>query len=298
MLASDPTRRSERQDRSATHGLTGAGPARPVLAQVPAVDYERPPVVETVLGVQFAPLRSLSVIHLGLYWAEIRGKYPHQEIQPPLPHEVEEFPRKLGVRVGIELMAEPEARPWFIDATSTELLQVQKDRFIRNWRQREIPKDVYPRYEVLLPKFEEDWGAFVAFLEREDLGRPHVDQCEVTYVNLIEPGPAWSSFGDLSEAFTIFRTPEHRFLPEPEAVLLNTHYAMPDRAGRLHVSVQPAIRRADGAEVLQLKLTARGAPRSSETSDLREWFNLGHQWVVHGFDDVVTPKMRVFWGKR
>jgi uncharacterized protein (TIGR04255 family) len=263
------------------------------------IDYERPPVVETVLGVQFAPLKSLTVAHLGLFWGEIRREYPQHEVQPPLPREIEEFPRKPGGTIGLELTSVHEARCWFVDTTLTQLIQVQRDRFVRNWRKRPAPDDVYPRYASLRPRFEEDWLRFLKFLEREDLGRPNVDQCEVTYVNLIEPpGSDWSSFGDLDGVFTLFRRPERTFLPKPEALIFNALYPLPDRAGRLHVSGQPAIRRTDGAEVLQVKLTARGTPRSSQLEDIREWFDLGHAWVVHGFTDLATPTMRTAWGQR
>jgi hypothetical protein len=34
-------------------------------------DYERPPVVETVLGVQFDPLPDLCNAHLGAFWGTL-----------------------------------------------------------------------------------------------------------------------------------------------------------------------------------------------------------------------------------
>ena len=61
------------------------------MAVIATPKFKRPPVAETLLGVQFAPLRSFSIPHFGLYWARIRSDYPDQEMKPPLGPEVEEF---------------------------------------------------------------------------------------------------------------------------------------------------------------------------------------------------------------
>ena len=54
-------------------------------------DYDRPPVVETYLGVQFSPLVKFSIPHFGLYWAKIRDNYPDFQVQPLLPTVMEQF---------------------------------------------------------------------------------------------------------------------------------------------------------------------------------------------------------------
>lgn len=82
----------------------------------PTPKFKRPPVIETLLGVQFAPQRSFSVPHFGLFWSQIRSAYPNQEMKPPLGPEVEDFGMSVapgGVKV--MLSTEPEARCWFID---------------------------------------------------------------------------------------------------------------------------------------------------------------------------------------
>lgn len=273
------------------HHPTSAGRRR--------VDFRNPPVIETILGVQFVPLRGLTLPHIGLYWTEIRHRYPGHEVKPPLSPVVEDFsfppaPAKLGV----EISEEPDARFWFIDETSTQLIQIQRDRFIRNWRKGEPPHDPYPRYDDLKPLFEQDWSNFVSFLERERLGTPEVNQCEVTYINHIEMGVGWDSLGDAHRVLTMLKPQEQReYLPEPEMVITSARYVMPEQRGRLHVATQPAIRRQDGRLVLQLTLTARGRPLSSRLEDIVAWFDLGHDWIVHGFVDLTTPAMHQIWGR-
>jgi hypothetical protein len=71
---------------------------------------------------------------------------------------------------------------------------------------------------------------------------------------------------------------------------------MLDNQGRLYVSIQPVIRARDALEVLQLNLTARGAPASSKTEDVFKWLDLGRQWIVEGFTDFTTNEMHKLWG--
>lgn len=265
------------------------------------VDFGRPPVTETILGVQFLPLRRLTLPYIGVFWGEVRTEYPGQEVKPALSPVVEDFSGVPGPdgSLGIQVMTEPDARCWFIDGTSTQLIQVQRDRFIRNWRKGQPPQhDEYPRYDVLRPRFATDWQRFVAFLEREGLGRPEINQCEVTYVNHVELGVGWEKLGEAHKVLGLLRGMEKReILPEPEIVILNARYLMPEGRGRLHVSAQPAIRRSDGKQVLQLTLTARGKPDSSALDDILRWFDEGHNWIVHGFVDVTTPAMHQTWGR-
>jgi uncharacterized protein (TIGR04255 family) len=267
---------------------------------LPRIDFQRPPVIETVLGVQFAPMRRLTLPYLGLYWSEVRARYPGQEVKVPLSPVEEDFshPPK-PAQVGLEVSSAVDARCWFIDHTTTKLIQLQRDRFIRNWRKGPPPHDAYPRYATLRPEFEEDWRSFSDFLMREDLGVPEVNQCEVSYINHIELGLGWDSLAEAYRVLTMLRPLQSPlFLPEPEAVVLNTRFVMPERQGRLHVSAQPAIRRADGRQVLQLTLTARGRPESSRLDDIVLWFDRGHEWIVHGFVDLTTPELHTIWGKR
>jgi hypothetical protein len=148
----------------------------------------------------------------------------------------------------------------------------------------------------LRPRFEEDWGHFLDFLAEEDLGSAEVNQCEVTYINHIELGQGWGSFGELYRVLTVLGQPAPRsFLPDPEMFVVNTRFVMGEHLGRLHVSAQPAIRGYDKKQVLQLTLTARGAPASSRMEDLLAWFDRGREWIVRGFADITAPEMHAIW---
>ncbi len=263
-------------------------------------DYEHPPVVETYLGVQFAPLAQFSIPHFGLYWAKIREEYPEVQVQPPLGPVIEQFGTGLFVqpKLGVELVSVPEVRCWFIEKSGAMLTQVQKDRFIHNGRKLK-PEDVYVHYDNIKPRFTEEWKRFCEFLDEAGIGKPEVNQCEMTYVNHIELGAGWKSFGELNKVIATWSgTYSGNFLPGAESVNIGARYLLPDQKGRLYIEMQPAIRQQDAKEILQLNMTARGKPESSNLQHILEWLDLGHEWIVRGFTDFTAKEMHDFWRRK
>ena len=154
----------------------------------PTPKFKRPAVIETLLGVQFGPLSGHSRYRTSvLFWSQIRSAYPNQEMKPPLGPEVEDFGMSVapgGVKV--MLSTEPEARCWFIDPSQTQLIQLQRDRFIRNWR-KVTGQEPYPEYAFPKPRFAEDWARFLR-LSRTD-ARYRAARGESVRSNLREPYP-------------------------------------------------------------------------------------------------------------
>src|SRR5438874_351227 len=119
------------------------------MPTTPLPAFLNPPVTEVVISVQFDPLAKLAVPLLGLLWQRFRDEYPRFEQHPSLPPVIE----RLGVRatqsqLRIEMGGNVAVRLWFLNKDGDQLVQVQNDRFIRNWRR--VPKVVdqqYPRFE-------------------------------------------------------------------------------------------------------------------------------------------------------
>jgi uncharacterized protein (TIGR04255 family) len=147
-------------------------------------NFSRPPVVETVLSVQFHPLKEYEIPYFGLFWQQIRATYPIFQVQPPLNATIEKFggqpPPQLTISV--EGVSSPPVRCWFITQESQRILQIQNDRLIYNWRKTRHD-DEYPRYESIRRTFETEWNNFCKFLDDEKLGLPEPNQCEITYIN-------------------------------------------------------------------------------------------------------------------
>ena len=270
------------------------------MTDSPLPKFDDPPVIETVLGVEFSGLDNWGVPHFGLLWIHMRDRFPRWDVKPPLVSEIENFDRSASKpQSSMQILTEPEMRCWFVDEDDKTLVQIQKDRFIYNWRKTDT-NDKYPHYEdSVRPAFEQVWKEFNNFVNQEQLGNLNILQCEVTYINHLEIGIGWESTSDFGKVFTTLTDPERgEFLPLPEALSFNSAYQMPEKSGRLRVSVKPAFRNKDGKEILQLTLTARVKPSEGDFASLMRCLDLGREWVVRGFADLTTQRMHKIWKRR
>lgn len=265
--------------------------------------YHHPPVAEVVMSVQFDPLTALAPVHLGRWWTdERRARYPVMEERPPLEQTREEFavPNTTGLVFNFKLLGSPPTPAiWFLTRDRTELLQVQRDRFSRNWTRQSSEAD-YPSYDALWPAFEEEFVAFTEFLAGEGIGEPIVEQCELTYVNPIGPGPEWDRHGQLSKLLVPWSEDqtEPAFLPEPEDVQATIRYRIPgpdgEPAGRLYVTAQPVWSAGPEPRIL-LTLSARGRPFGPGIEGVQAFLETGHEWIVRGFSALTTTPMQNRW---
>jgi|SRR5579862_459859 len=263
-------------------------------------DYDNPPVTETALGVLFTPVEGWQIPHFGLFWQNIKELYPTAEVNPPLAPDIE--PAVLQFKQPevpkLEIVSTPAVRCWFLNAPKTELIQLQNDRLIHNWR-KVSGSEPYPHYETTRPAFERDWTVFCEFLNSQGFGKPDIRQCEVTYVNHIDRGNGWESFADLPKVFPSWTgATSENYLPNPESASFNLSYPMPQNKGRLRITFIHAFRPSDAKETLQLTLTARGKPASSSTSDLLAWLDAGRESVVRGFTDFTSKSMHEIWRRK
>ncbi len=254
-------------------------------------DFAKPPVVEVVCGVLFdAP--EFSLPHIGRFWERLEGFNRVSEV-PPLAPVVETF----GTRQAGTLIIEHNLLPrvWFENEAGDQLIQLQRDRLLVNWK-RTAPSHQYPRYPAVKAAFDKQLAAFESFI-REQLGRPIVHrQYELTYINHVPAGDGLDILADVGEVLPdlSWRTQEGRFLPRPERIEAKLAFQLPDQAGRLHVRIQNGTRNHDQVPVLLLDLTARGY-----LDDRGAWFDLAHEWIVNGFADLTGDKMqKQTWERR
>lgn len=267
-------------------------------------DYEHPPLVEVVLSVQFAELQGYRTVHAGLLWEEkFRQAYPLVVEHPPLNPTFEVFgPQASSPQLQIKQMPGPQVpRLWFSNSENTELVQIQADRFVRNWRK--VGKgECYPRYERLRKQFFADLEEVDGFFKDWKIGAMQPNQCEMTYVNRLElqgydlrnrPGLALNFFPERA----LQPDREDARLPESEDCNLAVRYVLKDaRAeprGRLLVTVQPWSREP----ALRLDLTARGAPETADFEAVASFLDEGREAIVHGFTAITRERMHKKWGR-
>jgi uncharacterized protein (TIGR04255 family) len=266
----------------------------------PLPTFERPPLDEMAIGVQFDPLRNLRAAHFGLYWSRIRSEYPSTEDQGPLGTIVEqpEIQPATNVITAVPLAVPPLPRCWFLTEDKTQLIQLQRDRFLRNWRQT-TGNVRYPHYDRLARDFQGAWAGFLKFAGEEHLGPVNVNQCELLYVDYIEKGAAWDELGELQRLFPMLCPRETgAFLPIPEMLTWQLRYKLPDGRGRLHVEMGPTFRGRDMKVVVGLTFTARGAPAGGAPEQIGAWLDLAHEWINRAFGELTSPSAQELWGKR
>ena len=123
-------------------------------------------------------------------------------------------------------------RTWFVHADGHGVIQVQRDRFLHNWRKIR-PYDEYPRYHHVIGMFRAHLSSFAEFLEAHHLGVITPLQYELTYINHIIQGEGWNIIRDVGKIFPNFpwHTSKNDFLPPPEAVNWQTSFALPIAQG-------------------------------------------------------------------
>ena len=273
------------------------------VSPAPSPKFDHPPVSEVAISVQFDPLTGLQPIHLGRWWKDERlAQYPYTEERAPLEPTAETFevPQPAPAFNFRIAGVPPTPAVWFLTEDRTELLQIQRDRFTRNWSKRSSDEP-YPSYDNLWPAFERDFLNFSRFLVEEGLGTPSPIQCELTYVNPIATGPNWKKHSDLARVLAPWsgRNTEG-FLPAPEDVQIALRYVLPNPegqpAGRLYVKVDPA-RAQDGAPIFLMTLSARGTPFGPGIEGVKAFLDAGHDWIVRGFSTLTTKPMHKEWGR-
>ncbi len=257
--------------------------------------YKQPPINEVVCGVQFEALTSFSTVHFGKLWLRMREEYPKTEDREPL---AEIYERETGSQIKEAMLAftvPPLRRVFYVDESGNYLLQVQPTRFLSNWR-KQRDEDAYPRFSAARLRFLQGWKQFVAFLQDESLGPPKANQYELTYINHIYEATAPFPEG-IQEHLGFFTWKNARtlkFLPTPRSANFNLQYALPNGKGALHVTIKHGKRISDQKGVMLLDLTARG-PARPDWSDMEDWFDLTHEWIVKGFTDLTTVDAHARW---
>lgn len=253
--------------------------------------YENPPVIEVVCGVQFNPLENLTGPQLGLFWKRLKPDYPICREMPPLTPAVERFEGEPGIKLEFTNIP-PMPRYWFTHKAQNGIVQVQRDRFLHNWKKVK-PDEPYPHYDSVIKTFRDQLDSFEVFLRESEIGGLQAYQYELTYVNHIPQGDGWNDLPEVGNVFPAFASQEschQTFLPKCEVINWRTTFRMPENKGRLHASLSQGA--VDEKPLLNLNMTARGMPSDSSRDAMWEWFDLAHTWIVRGFADLTSEEQQ------
>ena len=267
------------------------------------VDFESPPVTEVVLGVQFNSLERFLSPHLGAVWSEFKPEFPIVEEHPYLPPTFETFGTPAAFIIpgmNFQMVTRPEMpRVHFLNQQRTELLQVQRDRFLHNWR-KVGHGDNYPRFERMIETFETGFRKFIGVIDREKLGPVVPNQCEVSYFNQIPITDGKTIWSQFASTF-IDRAGDAivEGLGTPEDARFALRYIVPaadgSALGRVIVAAEPA-RRVDGVTIIQFTLTSRGKPATADMTGVLDFLRNGRVLLNRAFKKLTSADMHKQWG--
>lgn len=263
--------------------------------------FEAPPVIETVLSVQFTPLQQYSNAHAGWFWKNYLD--PNWGTIKEVPRINEQFERfesekKWGTSSEVIIRTAPDVERHQISRSDGErMIQIQDNRFVYNWKKVE---GGYPSFGILLPEFHDYFSKFQEFATDAGNDGLQLNQWEVTYVNHLFKGEAWDSSADWLYLLPWLVSPAADVMGQsPDSVQQDWHLVIGENYGRLHVSLKHVrIGTAEGPEALSLQLTARGPIDIEREIDLETGFNIGHSSIVLSFDAMTSEDAHKIWKRK
>lgn len=263
-------------------------------------EYASPPVVETVVGLQFEPLSGFTNAHLGAFWQALGiDEWPTVHDLPPLPRQHERFTPEAPWGKVLRLQFTPNAasRMQVRNRDGNRMIQLQNGRLHLNWLGE--GGDRYPRYPQVRAEFHQLLIQFTKFVDANQLGTLIPDQWEVTYVNRISQG-IWKTPADWGFFRPLHGVPTIEGLIQAESFAGEWHFVIPEQRGRLHVHWQHAKdTEANEASYVLMTFTARGSigkgSETSHNSSVLAGIDLGRETIVRSFRHLMSDSANREW---
>jgi uncharacterized protein (TIGR04255 family) len=262
-------------------------------------DYDNPPVVETVLGIQYEKLPNFKNAHLGMFWSSFNLQdWPRTVDVVATPPQIETYAE--GTRWGkgfqFQIMDAPASRMQIKNANNDRMIQVQNNRLHFNWLGKSGGD--YPRYAAVRTGFDDVLQRFIRFVAENDLGEFRPNQWEVTYINHIPQGTVWGTPADWGFFKPLGNVPSIPGIIDSESFQGEWHFLIPERKGRLHIQWQHGTRlREDKPDYVQLTLTARGGIELAKDplEAVGRGLDLGHDVIVRSFERLMSDDANQYW---
>ncbi len=274
------------------------------MSQETSPNYSNPPVVETVLSVQFDPLQKMKVGHFGAFWKSLGSEWTEIDDASKIEPQFETFddgPQFLQMGINLRLSDTPPVRLQIKNKNSTRMIQIQNDRFVFNWT-RGNDSSGYPRYQKTSSEFFEHFNVFQSFLNEYGLGEISPTQWEVTYVNHIPIGTVWEKPSDWTFFKPMGNVSEIDGLTTYEGFGGNWQFLLPENKGRLYISWKHGHRRREHEEpeeLIRLDFLTRGSVECNEENSLevvlQNGLHLGHDAIVKMFRELMSNSANTHW---
>jgi len=259
--------------------------------------FIKPPLIEVSLSVQFEPINELHLGYLGLVWDVFKERYPHVEHLEELPHSIEKFgviQREIPRIQFQQKLPFPRIRITSDDKKS--VIQVQRDRFVFNWRKQDSPAEEYPRYRIIRSNLLDELGRFNSFLKMNNLPSISFNQVELTYVNHID-----AEDNTVQEVFSdYFVDPKYSDNLKLEHFSIKFRHLITNsdqKIGRLYTNIDKGNLISDNSSIYILNFTARSHPTDQSLEGVMEVMDVMRSTINASFTAITTTNMHINWNK-
>ena len=255
-----------------------------------SIAFKKPPVDEVVVSTYFnPPLSDLRSEHIGLFWGKIKRDFPVVSQQPPVM--IQQSPVEMVQSINADEPF-PMPRYWIVSEDETELIQIQKNAFMFNWRRR---NDEYPRFHrSIKPAFDGYYGLFSEFVRTEiNMTEPLIDLCELTYINVLERCEYWTGPQDTEKVIPAFSILAPGVDPsEPSGFVCNYGYRVSDDL-YLNIGLRNGVRIGQTeVAVLVFEIKASGRLGQVAKSGVDAWFERAHDTIFRCFLSITSKDIQ------
>ena len=257
----------------------------------PAITYENPPLNEVICGIHFNEITTLRAGHLGFLWQRLGPNFTSTEDHPVWFNPTSEE--------AVTDYSIPPLLPrvWFVHTDETELIQMQLNRFVYNWRKRGND-DKYPGYPIVMGNFEKYLSCFKDFLSDQQLGDFTPRRYELAYVNHILENEGWETLRDFEKVLPNFIAykGQNTFPPNISEIHWKMGFRLPDDSGQLQLLIRNARRIADDRPLLRIQFRAI---RNQPHPEMRKWFDSAHDVIRDIFSNLASHEIQEkYWGRK
>jgi uncharacterized protein (TIGR04255 family) len=259
--------------------------------------FRKPPLVETVIGLQFELLGGFRSHHYGWFWSQhlkSNGWKPVAD-EAALPVYSEVFD---DVNLNLDEPIDSDESTTVLrfklrSEDNIRTIQLQPDKLYLSWN-RSKPNS--PTFADIHRDFESIFLSFQKFTQEAFSTDLQVNLWDTTNINVIPAGPLWENPGEWCNVLPAFFPSAPPGCQDVQFATYDGdwHFEIQPKRGRIHVRVAKMVVNKDPIPVLFLMLTSRG---QTTTGKWRADLDFGHNSCVRLFSSITSQKAHTYWEK-
>ncbi len=246
------------------------------------VKFEKPPLAELILGIQFEE-GVFSPNDIFDIYERLKDEFPLIEEHPALPAVIESESKPTT----FHFPNDNSARKFFISATGEHLLQFQSNRLFFNWRKS--ANGVENEYKNFDSVFEYFIGILTALNEEYDFLKK-VNQYEITFFDHLILDELKLKLSESLLALNIITFDEAL-----KTMQVGLQFFKSELPATLYVNIRSGKMTSDSKDVIILESTCRGFSGKS-LDEIERWLRQAHEELVEIFVHILSDHSKKTYG--